>query len=119
MSAFRAKQDNVLIRLLPRETQSKGGIHLPATRKHNRVGVREGEVLAVGPGHYRDSGFGALVPTTVKVGEIVLIDELAGQDYALDNYRPRQNPKGADWDSDGSEYRVVREDEIHAVVERA
>jgi co-chaperonin GroES (HSP10) len=111
---IRATQDNVVVRLLPLPRLSAGGIHIPQTAGRRRTGVREAEVLAVGPGHHRDSGFGGLVPTTVMVGEVVLVDEFAGQDYSFDNYRPRQN-KGADL---GGELRIVREDEIHAVLER-
>jgi len=112
--AIRAVKDNVVVRLLPPPAVTRGGIHIPQTAGRRKTGTREAEVLAVGPGHHRDSGFGGLVPTTVRVGEVVLVDELAGQDYSLDVYRPRQN-KGAEL---SGEIRIVREDEIHAVIER-
>ena len=113
---IRAIQDNVVVRFRPRSEVTAGGIFIPQTARASRVGVREAEVLAVGPGHYRDSGFGAFIPTTVRVGETVLVDEVAGQDYSLDNYRPRQN-KGSGLADERGELRIVREDEIHAVVE--
>jgi len=113
---IRAVQDNVVVRFLPRPEVTAGGIHIPQTATRRKTGVREAEVVAVGPGHHRDSGFGAFIPTTVRVGETVLVDEFAGQDYSLDNYRPRQN-KGSDLGDARGELRIVREDEIHAVVE--
>ncbi|MEI9940265.1 MAG: hypothetical protein WDO69_23855 [Pseudomonadota bacterium] len=113
---IRAIQDNVVVRFLPRPGVTAGGILIPQTAKRSRAGTREAEVLAVGPGHYRDSGHGAFIPTTVRVGEVVLVGEVAGQDYSLDNYRPRQN-KGSGLDDARGELRIVREDEIHAVVE--
>ena len=109
---MRATQDNVIVRLIPLPEVSQAGIFFIPPPKRSRLGCREAEVLAVGPGHYRDSGFGAFIPTTVQVGQIVLIDETPDQDYRLDRYVPRQN-KGA-WKDD---LRIVREDEIHAVVE--
>lgn len=113
-SSIRAIQDNVVVRFLPRETVTAGGIHVPQTLARRKTGTREAEVMAVGPGHYRDSGHGGLVPTTVRVGEVVLVDEQAGQDYRMDLNVPRHN-KGAEL---SDEFRIVREDEIHAVVER-
>jgi len=113
---IRATQDNVIIRFIPEASETKGGLFLPQNRKRDKRGVRQAEVIAVGPGYYRDSGHGRFIPTTVKVGEIVLVDELAGQDYSLDINVPRQN-KHADWADASGDFRIVREEEIHAVIE--
>lgn len=114
---IRALQDNVVVRFVPRPAVTAGGLHIPQTASRRKAGVREAEVMAVGPGHFRDSGHGRFVPTTVRVGEVVMVDELAGQDYSLDINVPRQN-KGAEFGDERGEFRIVREDEIHAVVER-
>lgn len=74
------------------------------------------EVIAVGPGHYRDNGHGRFIPTTLKPGEVVLVDRQAGQDYSMDVNVPRQN-KASDWGDAQGNFRVVREEEVLAVVE--
>jgi co-chaperonin GroES (HSP10) len=114
---IRAIQDNVVVKFVPRPAVTSGGLHIPQTAGARKTGVREAEVMAVGPGHFRDSGHGGFVPTSVRVGETVLVDELAGQDYRLDLNVPRHN-KGAGFGDERGEFRIVREDEIHAVVER-
>lgn len=113
---IRAVQDNVIVRFLPEPEQTSGGLFIPQTAKANRRGVKRAEVLAVGPGYYRDSGHGRFIPTTLKVGEVVLVDALAGQDYCLDINTPRHN-KGVEWADNQGNFRVVREDEVLAVIE--
>jgi len=115
MAHIRAIQDNVVIRFLPPKKVSDGGcIFLPDTAKPEKT--LKAEVIAVGPGHYRDNGHGHFVPTTLKPGEIVLVDRQAGQDYCLDVNVPRQN-KAADWADKNGNFRVVREEEVLAVLE--
>jgi co-chaperonin GroES (HSP10) len=109
-------QDNVLLRFLPEPTVTPGGLVIPQTLQRDRRGVRRAEVLAVGPGHHERNGFGGLVPTTVKPGDVVLTTEMAGEDYALDTYQPRQNID-VEFGHAEARFRVVREAEILAVVE--
>ena len=110
-------QDNVLLRFLPEPTVSPGGLVIPQTLQRDRRGVRRAEVLAVGPGHHERNGFGGLVPTTVKPGDVVLTTEMAGEDYSLDTYQPRQNID-VEFGEREARCRVVREAEILAVIER-
>lgn len=112
---IRPTQDNVILKFLPRPTQTAGGLVIPQTVRESRVGTREAEVLAVGPGHHKPSGL--FVPTQVQVGETVLVDTLAGQNYDMDLNVPRHN-KPTEWADDRGEFRIVREDEILCVVER-
>lgn len=108
--------DNVIVRLLPRETKTPGGLFIPDTAKGpNAKQTVMAEVVASGPGWRMRNGRGPLVPNETRPGDIVMIDALAGQDYKLDLNVPRQN-KGADWADDAGEFRIVREDEIHGVV---
>lgn len=112
MSRIRPTQDNVLIQFLPPPKLAPGGIiFLPDTAKPEQT--LRAEVVAVGPGYYRDSGHGRFIPTTLQPGEVVLVDRQAGQDYTLDVSAPRQNARGSDW----GDYRMVREEEVLAVVE--
>jgi len=110
-------QDNVFIRFLPEPEMTTGGLFIPQNAQTpKRNGVRRAEVLAVGPGYYRDNGHGRFIPTTLEVGEIVLVDALAGQDYRLDLNVPRHN-KSAEWTDKHGEMRCVREEEVLCVIE--
>lgn len=109
-------QDNVLLRFLPEPTITPGGLVIPQTLPRDRRGVRRAEVLAVGPGHYERNGFGEFVPTTVKPGDVVLTTEMAGEDYSLDTYQPRQNID-VEFGERDARCRVVREAEILAIEE--
>lgn len=116
MANLRAYADNVVIKLLPLPQQTTSGLlHLPQTAKASRTGTREAEVMAVGPGHHNPRGL--FIKTAVRVGETVLVDALAGQDYRLDLTVPRHN-KATEWVDARGEFRIVREDEILCVVER-
>ncbi len=129
---IRPTADNVVLRLLPGDAVSKGGIHIPQqAQKGRRLELVKAEVMAVGPGHYRqvkrklgDRTYtvdGPFVPTELKVGDVVLIDPLAGHDYQLDVSIPRHN-KPEKFDQLGDErgeFRIVREEECQGVVESA
>lgn len=111
---FRAYQDNVLIRFERQpEMSSSGLLHLPQTREEK---TRTAEVMAVGPG-YTNRG-GHFVPTQTKVGDRVVVDARAGQNYDLDLSVPRHN-KPAEWADERGEFRIIREDEILAVLDAA
>lgn len=82
MATIRPLSDNVLLKPALAEEKTASGILLPESAREK---TKKGEVMAVGPGKHQD---GQLVPTQVKVGEIVLYswgDELKidGQDYVL------------------------------------
>lgn len=87
--------DRVVIQSLESEEVTKGGIVLPGTAKEK---PQMAEVLAVGPGGVVD---GKEVAMHVKVGDKVIYSKYAGTEVKLD----------------GSEYIVVRQSDILAVVE--
>ncbi len=87
--------DRVVIQSLESEEVTKGGIVLPGTAKEK---PQMAEVLAVGPGGVVD---GKEVTMHVKVGDKVIYSKYAGTEVKLD----------------GSEYIVVRQSDILAVVE--
>lgn len=113
MEQIKAKDDNVFVRFLP-IPKTVGSIIVPDTAKQEKT--LRAEVIAVGPGHYDRGGRGPFIPTTVQVGDVVLVDRKAGQDYCLDNYKPRQN-KGSEFSDGYGDIRIVREDEILGVEE--
>ena len=89
--------DRVVIRRLEEERTSAGGIVIPdtATEKPAR-----GEVIATGPGKMLENG--QVHPLSVKVGQEVLFGKYSGTEVALN----------------GSDFIVMREDDIMGVVEK-
>ncbi|MEW6033521.1 MAG: co-chaperone GroES [Chloroflexota bacterium] len=86
--------DRVLIKPLPREEVTKGGIVLPDTAKEK---PQEGQVVAVGPGRVDDKG--NRVPLEVKKGDKVIYAKYAGTEIKLDD----------------EEYVILRESDILAI----
>jgi chaperonin GroES len=85
--------DRVVIKPMPREDTTKGGIILPDTAKEKPM---EGKVLAVGPGTLTDDG--KRVPLDVKVGDTVVYAKYAGTEIK----------------EDGEELIILRESDILA-----
>lgn len=85
--------DRVVVKPIPREEMTKGGIILPDTAKEK---PQEGEVLAVGPGRMTDDG--RRIPLDVKVGERVIYAKYAGTEIKIE----------------GEEYIILRESDILA-----
>lgn len=87
--------DRVVLKRMEEERVSAGGIVIPdsATEKPIR-----GEVVAVGPGKTLDNG--STKALTVKVGDKVLFGKYSGTEVKIS----------------GTEYLVVREDDIFAVI---
>ena len=71
--------ERVVIKPVPREEVSKGGIVLPDTAKEK---PQEGEILAVGPGKITDDG--KRVALEVKIGDTVVYSKYAGTEFKLD-----------------------------------
>ncbi|MCE5269288.1 MAG: co-chaperone GroES [Planctomycetaceae bacterium] len=71
---------NVVIRRLPVEEQTAGGIALPPTAQKR---PRQGRVLSVGDGRLLPDG--SRVPHQVKEGDRVLIDDYAGAEVMVDD----------------------------------
>ncbi|MGC9163383.1 MAG: co-chaperone GroES [Thiomonas sp.] len=94
---LRPLHDRVVVKRVEQETTTASGIVIPGTAAEK---PDQGEVLAVGPGKYDDSG--KLVPMAVKVGDRVLFGKYAGQTVKVD----------------GEELMVMREDDLMAVIEK-
>ena len=87
--------DRVLVKRLESEERTASGLYIPDTAKEK---PSKGEVVAVGPGKHADDG--KLVPTAVKVGDMVLFNKYAGTEVKID----------------GAEHLVMREDDILAII---
>ncbi len=72
--------DRIVVRPNEAETQTASGLVIPDTAKEK---PQQGEVLAVGPGKRADST-GELIPTDIKVGDIVLYSKYGGTEIAVD-----------------------------------
>lgn len=117
---IRPYSDNVLIELEPLPTVSESGLALVHTRAPGAREHRTARVVASGPGFKRPC-CGAFIPNTVKPGDRVIVDALAGDKmkYDFDVSAPRQSGQ-PDIDhllGERGAWRLVREEEILAVVE--
>ena len=72
--------DRILVKPIPREEVTKGGIVLPDTAKEK---PQEGKVLAVGPGKMTDDGKRILLD--VKVGDTVIYAKYGGTEIKEDD----------------------------------
>ncbi len=88
--------DRIVVKPIPREDKTKGGILLPETAKEK---PQEGKVLAVGPGTLLDSG--ERVKIDVKAGDRVLYSKYGGNEIKIN----------------GEEYVILREADVWGVIE--
>ena len=93
---IRPLHDRVLIKRLDAQKTSPGGIVIPDSATEKPI---EGEVIAVGNGKMLDNG--EVRSLDVKVGDKVLIGKYAGTEVKVE----------------GTEYVVLREDDIMGVIE--
>ena len=95
MNKIRPLHDRVVVKRLDEERKSAGGIVIPdnATEKPD-----QGEVVAVGNGKILEDG--KVRPLDVKVGDRILFGKYSGQSVKVE----------------GTEYLVMREDDIMGVV---
>ena len=68
--------DRIVIKRSEAQERTAGGILLPDSAKYK---PQKGEVLAVGPGKQQKDG--KVVPLQVKVGDVVLFTNWAGDEY--------------------------------------
>ena len=87
--------DKVVLKQFEAEETTKSGIILASAAQEK---PQEAEVIAVGPGGIVD---GKEVVMQVKVGQKVIYSKYAGTEVKLD----------------GEEYKIVRQDDILAIVE--
>ena len=94
---IRPLHDRVIVRREEEEQKTAGGILLPGSAQEK---PNQGEVIAVGSGRILDSG--ELRPVDVKIGDIVVFGQYAGNDKI---------------EVDGEELIILSESDIKAVVE--
>lgn len=93
----RPLHDRVLIQRVESETKSAGGIIIPDNAKEKPL---EGEIVAVGKGKVLDDG--SVREMSVKVGDRVLFAKYAETEIKID----------------GTNYLLLREDDLLAVVNK-
>ena len=87
--------DRILVRRVEEQEMKKSGIIIPDTAKEK---PQEGEVIAVGPGRVTEDG--KRVAMEVKKGDRILIGKYSGTDVKID----------------GTEYIILREDDVLGVL---
>jgi chaperonin GroES len=93
---IRPLQDRIIVKRIPEEEKTKGGIIIPDTAKEK---PQEGKVVAVGKGKANEDG--KVTPLDVKAGDKVLFGKYAGTEIKMD----------------GEEHLIMREDDILGVIE--
>jgi chaperonin GroES len=96
VTKIRPLHDRVLVERLEQEQKTAGGIIIPDTAQEKPM---RGKVVAVGNGTKAENG--TLVPLDVKVGDIVLFAKWGGTEINIDS----------------TEYLVMKEVDILAIIE--
>ena len=87
--------DNILILPLDAEEKTASGLYIPETAKEK---PQKGEVIEVGPGKFEN---GNLIKPGVKKGDIVIFKKWGGEELTIN----------------GKDYKLVKEEDILAIVE--
>ena len=95
---LRPLYDRIVVKRIEEAESTKGGIVIPDSAKEK---PQQGEVMAVGHGKRLENG--ELVALDVKVGDRVLFGKFSGSETKLS----------------GTEYLVMREDDILGVLDPA
>ena len=95
MSSIKPLYDRVVIKRVEEEKMSAGGIVIPDSAAEKPI---KGQVVAVGEGKVLDNG--NVRKPLVKAGDTVLFGKYSGTEVKLD----------------GTEYLVVKEDDIFAIL---
>ncbi len=93
---LRPLHDRILVERLEDGEQVRGGILIPDSAKEK---PQQGKVIAAGNGKRLEDG--TIAPLDVKAGDRILFAKYAGSEVQVDD----------------SEYLILREDEVLAVVE--
>ena len=91
-------EDRVLVAPLEAEQTTKSGLVIPDTAKEK---PQEGEVLAVGPGRFNESG-NQRVPLDISKGDVVVFSKYGGTEVKYS----------------GEDYLILSARDVLAVVER-
>jgi chaperonin GroES len=94
-STLQPLADRVVVKPLPSEETTKGGIILPGTAQEKPT---KGTVIAVGPGRILDDGKNS--PMHVKAGDTVLYGKYSGTEIKLE----------------GEEYVIIKESELFGIL---
>lgn len=94
---LRPLHDRVLVRRLEEQESMRGGIYIPDSAKEK---PQQAEVVAVGAGKLLENGERAA--PDVKAGERILFGKYSGAEVKID----------------GSDYLILREDEILGVLDK-
>jgi len=95
---IRPLYDRILVKRIEEEETTRNGIIIPDSVKEK---PQQGEVIAIGQGKRLEDG--TLAALDVKVGDRILFAKYSGSDTNLD----------------GSEYLVMREDDVLGVLDQA
>lgn len=91
----RPLHDRVLVRRMPEEMKTAGGIIIPETAKEK---PQRGEIVAAGKGRVTEDG--KVTPLDVKVGDRILFGKYSGTELKLN----------------GEEYLMMREEDILGIM---
>jgi chaperonin GroES len=95
---IRPLYDRILVKRIEEQETTRNGIIIPDSAKEK---PQQGEVIAIGRGKRLEDG--TLAALDVKVGDRILFAKYSGSDTKLD----------------GSEYLVMREDDVLGVLDLA
>lgn len=93
---IRPLSDRIVVEPKENESKTAGGIVIPDTADKDKP--MQGTIIAIGNGKYID---GKITPLQVKVGDQVLFGKYAGTNFKFE----------------GSEYLVMREEDVMGVLE--
>jgi chaperonin GroES len=93
---IRPLHDRIIIQRLDEGEQRVGGIIIPDTAKEK---PQQGKVIAAGSGKTKEDG--TRIPLDVTAGDTILFGKYSGQEIKLD----------------GTEYLIMKEDEVLAIIE--
>ncbi len=91
----RPLHDRVLVRRMPEELKTAGGIIIPETAKEK---PQRGEIMATGKGRVTEEG--KVTPLDVKVGDKILFGKYSGTELKLN----------------GEEYLMMKEEDILGIM---
>ena len=94
---IRPLHDRIIMKRIPDEEKTKGGIIIPDTAKEKPL---EGLVVAVGNGKVLENG--TVRPLEIKPGDRVLFVKYAGNEIKIN----------------GEEHLMLREDDVLGVIEK-
>jgi chaperonin GroES len=94
---IRPLYDRIVVKRVEEEESKVGGLFIPDSAKEK---PQQGEVVAVGKGKRADDG--KLIPLDVEAGDRILFGKYSGSDIKID----------------GTEYLIMREDEVLGVLEK-